>query len=135
MYYINNKKKGDLNMDKEVKTTMLKCGVFGGVVCGLSVVLAIVISNIKSYMFIDVLFLEGIILAVIGALSCVGASSTGLFFRTERSTNVQFTNTDNKGQTKYERDRDLIKKVLPLSMLKIALIIGGVLDCILTFVV
>jgi hypothetical protein len=122
-------------MNKEVKNSILKSVGFGVGVCIISIILAVIIRNIKKYTFIDVLFLEGIILIIIGALSCVGGSSTGVVFKPGNSTNAQFSITDNKGKSKYERDRNHIRKILPLSILKVSIIIGGILDCILTFVI
>ena len=98
----------------------------------LAIIAAIIIKNLKSYSLADIIFCEGILFILIGSLSCIGGSSRGLFFKENNTSNVQFTASDLKGNTKYERDNELIRKVLPLSIIKISLIIGGIINCIIS---
>ncbi|AQM58951.1 hypothetical protein [Clostridium baratii] len=119
-------------MKKENAKSIVKCILIGGVWSILAIIAAIIIKNLKSYSLADIIFCEGILFILIGALSCIGGSSRGLFFKENNTSNVQFTASDLKGNTKYERDNELIRKVLPLSIIKLSLIIGGIINCIIS---
>ncbi|MEG1001799.1 hypothetical protein [Clostridium sp.] len=122
-------------MNKSNLITLSKCILIGILFSMLAAFAAVIINNIKNYALVDVVFFEGIVLLVIGVLSCIGGSNRGLFFRENYTSNVQFTTTDLEGNTKYERDNKLIKNILPLSVIKLSLIISGIILIISTFII
>lgn len=122
-------------MNKENLIILFKCILFSIIIFILATILGKIINNLKNYPLPDILLLEGIVLTILGAFSCIGTGSTGLYFKTDRSSNTQFTITDHSGKTKYERDITSIRNILPLSMLNFSLIIGGILIFLTSYII
>ena len=122
-------------MNKSNVITLSKCILIGILFSILAAIAGVIISKVKVYTLVDVMFFEGIVLLVIGILSCIGGSNRGLFFRENYTSNAHFTTTDLEGNTKYERDNKLIKNILPLSIIKLSLIISGIILIISTFII
>ncbi|MBD7910331.1 hypothetical protein [Clostridium cibarium] len=114
--------------------TICKCFILSICICVLTIIIGMIINYIKKYAFVDILFMEGIILTIIGVFSCIGTGSTGLYFKANSNSNTQFTTTDTSGKTKYERDVSSIRNILPLSILKFSLILSGILTCTISFI-
>lgn len=122
-------------MNKETLTTLIKC-VFGGLLIFIfAIILSFIVNSIKSYLISDILLIEGIFLTVIGLFPCIGTGSTGFYFKSDKSSNTQFTITDHSGTTKYERDISSIRNILPMSILKFSIIIGGLLTFFLSYII
>lgn len=122
-------------MNKETLTTLLKC-VFGGILIFIfAIILSFIVNAIKGYFLSDILLIEGIFLTISGVFSCIGTGSTGFYFKSDKSSNTQFTITDNSGTTKYERDISSIRNILPMSILKFSIIIGGLLTLFISYMI
>ncbi len=95
------------------------------------------IVNFTSYSLKDVLFVEGIVLVALGALSSIGGNPKGLSLQALGQDNAQYVANANLEVTKMEKQmhHNNIKTNLRSSFNIISLIIGGAISIIINFII
>lgn len=98
--------------------------------------LGVLIKNNKGYELRDVIFLEGIIALIIGALSSIGGRSMGLAMNGLCQSNAQYQSTANIEITKRENEKFGFRKVsIDLSLTNFSLLISGFTLVLLNYIV
>lgn len=121
-------------MDNSIVKRLLKCGLFGLLWFIILVILALLIVNFKKYNFNDVLFVEGMILVVIGVLSSLGGNPMGLSLQSLGQMNSQYVANANLEVSKREKSRASLKTTLSISLSMAAFVIGGLISILASFI-
>jgi len=124
-------------MNKSQIKALTKCIVWGILWAIVFIFIGFLIVNFTSYTLKDILFIEGIILIVLGALSSIGGNPTGLSLQALGQDNAQYVANANLEVTKMEKQihHDNIKTNLRNSFNIISLIIGGAICIIINFII
>lgn len=123
-------------MDKDVLKTIGKCAVFGIGWAILLLVVAIVITNNKGYNFKDVLFVEGILIVIVGCLSAVGGNPMGLSLNGLGEESAQYIAYSNLEITKMEKEKTKnIKSYVSFGLSTVSFITGAVLVVMVSFLI
>ncbi|WP_195988365.1 hypothetical protein [Clostridium sp. D53t1_180928_C8] len=123
-------------MDKSILKPIWKCAIFGIVWAILLFGVALIITNFKDYTLKDVLFIEGIVLIMVGVLSSLGGNPMGLSMQGFGQNNAQYIANANLEVTKLEKDKTSnIKTTVSIGLSTVSLVIGGVLAIILNFII
>ena len=121
-------------MDNSIVKRLLKCGLFGLLWFIILVILALLIVNFKKYNFNDVLFIEGMILVVIGVLSSLGGNPMGLSLQSLGQMNSQYVAKANLEVSKREKSKTSLKTTLSISLSMAAFVIGGLISILASFI-
>lgn len=98
--------------------------------------LGVLIKNNKGYELRDVIFVEGLIALIIGALSSIGGRPMGLAMNSLGQSNAQYQSTANIEITKKENEKFGFRKVsIDLSLSNFSLLISGVILVILNYII
>lgn len=98
--------------------------------------LGVLIKNNKGYELRDVIFVEGIIALIIGALSSIGGRSMGLAMNALGQSNAQYQSTASIEITKREDEKFGFRKVsIDLSLSNFSLLISGFILVILNYII
>ena len=124
-------------MNKSQIKPLIKCIVWGILWAIVFILIGFVIVNFTSYSLKDVLFIEGIVLVALGALSSIGGNPTGLSLQALGQNNAQYVANANLEVTKMEKQRhhDNIKTNLRSSFNIVSLIIGGSICIVINFLI
>ena len=124
-------------MNKSQIKPLIKCIVWGILWAIVFILIGFVIVNFTSYSLKDVLFIEGIVLVALGALSSIGGNPTGLSLQALGQDNAQYAANANLEVTKMEKQRhhDNIKTNLRSSFNIVSLIIGGSICIVINFLI
>lgn len=123
-------------MDKSVLKTLGKCILFGLVWAILLFGIAVAITNYKGYNFKDVLFVEGMLMVIVGCLSAVGGNPMGLSMQGLGQVNAQYIANANLEITKMERDKTKnIKSYISFGLSTVSFITGAIFIVILAFII
>lgn len=100
------------------------------------IIVAIILFKTKGYLFKDVLFIEGIISAVIGIFTSMSGNSKGLSIQSMGRNDAQITGIDNLKITEMEGKtfKDYFKSVIFFTFNAVSLIICGVICIALNFI-
>ncbi len=131
--YTINKMEVSIMYNSIVKR-LLKCGLFGLLWFIILVILALLIVNFTKYNFNDVLFVEGMILVVIGVLSSLGGNPMGLSLQSLGQMNSQYVANANLEVSKREKSRASLKTTLSISLSMAAFVIGGLISILASFI-
>ncbi|WP_051623680.1 hypothetical protein [Clostridium hydrogeniformans] len=121
-------------MYNSIVKRLLKCGLFGLLWFIILVILALLIVNFTKYNFNDVLFVEGMILVVIGVLSSLGGNPMGLSLQSLGQMNSQYVANANLEVSKREKSRASLKTTLSISLSMAAFVIGGLISILASFI-
>ena len=114
---------------------LLKC-VFAGVIWFLVAIgTSFLTIRFTGYSFKDILFVGGILLIIIGALSSIGGNPMGLSLQSLGQVNSQYISNANLEVTKKEKSSYDFKTTLSFGVSMVALIIGGVLSIFLSLII
>ncbi|WP_238881470.1 hypothetical protein [Clostridium sp. YIM B02551] len=114
---------------------LLKCALAGIVWFIITIGIGLLIMKFTKYNFKDILFMEGILLIIIGVLSSIGGNSMGLSLQSLGQVNSQYASNVNLEVTRKEKNNYNIKTTISFGVSMIALIIGGALSIILNFII
>lgn len=90
-------------MNKSQIKALIKCIVWGILWAIVFILIGFVIVNFTSYSLKDVVFIEGIVLVALGALSLIGGNPTGLSLQALGQNNAQYVANANLEVTKMEK--------------------------------
>jgi predicted membrane protein len=123
-------------MDKVQIKSLIKCVIWGGIWPIILVLIGLLIVNFTTYNLKDVLFIEGIILVILGGLSLVGGNPLGLSLQAMGQNSAQYVANANLEVTKMEKEKNTnrIKSNLRTSINMVSLIIGGVICIVINFI-
>ena len=117
---------------KILRKVLLTSILFAAILFGLGVL----IKNNNGYELRDVIFVEGIIALIIGALSSIGGRSMGLAINGIGRSNAQYQSTANIEITKRENEKFGFGKVsIDLSLSNFSLLISGFILVILNYII
>lgn len=124
-------------MHHQYLIALIKCIVWVILWAIVFILIGFVIVNFTSYSLKYVLFIEGIVLVALGALSSIGGNPTGLSLQALVQDNAQYVANANLEVTKMEKQRhhDNIKTNLRSSFNIVSLIIGGAICIIINFII
>lgn len=122
-------------MNKNELKVFLKDFNFGALWFGILVILALIIKNVGNYSFADIIFFEGLILAVSGTLSSMSGDPLGLGIQSlgikhphdVTETNYEIT-AEEKGNLAL-----VLKKDLLFGTTTAPLVIGGLMAILFNF--
>lgn len=113
---------------------VIKCVFFGVIWSILIVIISVIITEFKEYIFNDVIFVQGMILIVVGLLSSMGGNPMGLSIEGIGSQSAQYITNANLEVTKYEKERLNIKTTITIGLSGASLVVGGLLSIIISFI-
>lgn len=124
-------------MDKSQIKSLIKCVVWGIFWSIILVIIGFVIENFTSYTLKDILFIEGIVVVLLGALSSIGGNPMGLSLQALGQNNAQYAANANLEVTRMEKEKrhNNFKSNLRSSLNTVSLIIGGVICIIINFII
>ncbi|MEW8995171.1 hypothetical protein [Clostridium sp.] len=123
-------------MDKSQIKSLIKCVVWGIIWSIILVLIGLGIVNFTTYNLKDVLFIEGIILVILGVSSFLGGNPTGLSLQGLGQTNAQYIANANLEVTRMEKEKTTtIKNNFKASINTVSLVMGGVICIIINFII
>jgi len=124
-------------MDKSQIKSLIKCVVWGIFWSIILIIIGFIIANFTYYTLKDVLFIEGIIIVLLGALSSIGGNPMGLSLQGLGQSNAQYAANANLEVTKMEKEKhhNNSKPNLRSSLNTVSLIISGVICIIINFII
>lgn len=124
-------------MDKSNLKHLFKYILWGIIWSIAFVIIALIIVDKTQYILKDVLFIEGIIVILLGALSLFGGNSMGLSLQALGQTNAQYVANANLEVTKKEKELNSrqIKDNFRSSVNTVSLIVGGTICIIINFII
>lgn len=115
---------------------LLKCLIRGIIIATICIIIGLLITNFSKFLLYNVLFIEGMILIVIGGISIVGGISAGNSLKTLGRDNTQYNTTLNyeivKKENEIKKSGLSSNKGIPYDM--ISAVIAG-LVCIVVVIV
>jgi len=124
-------------MKNEKVKLFLKCVLFGIVWGVISFGVSLLINKFMEYNLKDILFVEGIILIMIGIFSSIGGEPMGLSLQSLGNSNSQYVFNANLKIEELEKKinkRDSRKVTISASLSGFSLIIGGVICIIINYI-
>ncbi len=123
-------------MDKSQIKSLIKCVVWGIIWSIILVLIGLGIVHFTSHNLKDVLFIEGIILVILGISSFLGGNPMGLSLQGLCQANAQYIANANLEVTKMEKEKtSTIKNNFKASINTISLVMGGVICIIINFII
>jgi len=100
------------------------------------VLIGLGIVHFTSHNLKDILFIEGIILVILGVSSFLGGNPTGLSLQGLGQTNAQYIANANLEVTKMEKEKtNTIKNNFKTNISTVSLVIGGIICIIINFII
>ncbi len=128
--------KGEIVMDKSRGKFITKCAAMAIIYAIVLAVIGFIVVNFISYDFKDVLFIESIIVIIVGALSLNSGKSMGLSLQGLGQSNAQYISNANLEITKMENEKKKPRSETnwnsTLNM--ISLIVAGIICIIIAFI-
>ncbi|ATD55508.1 hypothetical protein [Clostridium chauvoei] len=124
-------------MDKDQIKTLLKCAMFGIIWIAITATIAILMMNLTRYNFKDVMFIEGIVLVILGLFASVSGNPMGLCIQALGNSNSQYVANANMQITKLDTEKAHrnAKTTIRMGISTVALIIGGILSMVISFII
>ncbi len=123
-------------MDKYQIRSLIKCAVWGIIWSIILVLIGLGIVHFTSHNLKDILFIEGIILVILGVSSFLGGNPTGLSLQGLGQTNAQYIANANLEVTKMEKEKtNTIKNNFKTNISTVSLVIGGIICIIINFII
>ncbi|WP_346936430.1 hypothetical protein [Clostridium sp.] len=123
-------------MDKSQIKSLIKCVVWGIIWSIILVLIGLGIVNFTTHNLKDVLFVEGIILVILGVSSFLGGNPTGLSLQGFGQTNAQYIANANLEVTRMEKEKTTtIKNNFKTSINTVSLVMGGIICIIINFII
>lgn len=123
-------------MDKYQISSLIKCVVWGIIWSIILVLIGLGIVHFTTYNLKDVLFIEGIILVILGVSSFLGGNPMGLSLQGLCQADAQYIANANLEVTRMEKEKtSTIKKNFKASINTISLVMGGVICIIINFII
>lgn len=123
-------------MDKSQIKSLIKCVVWGIIWSIILVLIGLGIVNFTTHNLKDVLFVEGIILVILGVSSFLGGNPTGLSLQGLGQTNAQYIANANLEVTRMEKEKTTtIKNNFKTSINTVSLVMGGIICIIINFII
>lgn len=119
-------------MSKNQMKLLLKVFIGGSIWCVIAIIIGIEIRNKFDYNLNDVIFVEGILLIIIGLLSSIGGNPSGLSFQELGNLNAQYASNFNLEITRKEREKvkNTLKTTISIGCSTMTLVIGGIFSII-----
>ena len=122
-------------MDKNQIKTLLKCIIWGLIWASVLFVIALAITKYLDYNFNDVLFIEGILLIILGVLSSVGGNPMGLSLQSLGQNNAQYVSNSNLEISKMEKSKNNLKTTISTTLSMVSFIVGGGIVILISFII
>lgn len=123
-------------MGKSQISSLIKCVVWGIIWSIILVLIGLGIVHFTTYNLKDILFIEGIILVILGVSSFLGGNPTGLSLQGLGQTNAQYIANANLEVTKMEKEKtNTIKNNFKTNISTVSLVIGGIICIIINFII
>lgn len=123
-------------MGKSQISSLIKCFIWGIIWSIILVLIGLGIVRFTTYNLKDILFIEGIILVILGVSSFLGGNPTGLSLQGLGQTNAQYIANANLEVTRMEKEKtNTIKNNFKASISTVSLVIGGVICIIINFII
>lgn len=121
-------------MDKDQIKTLLRCIVFGFIWIAITAGVGMLIVDLAGYNFKDVMFIEGIVLVILGLFASVSGNPMGLCIQALGNSNSQYVANTNLQIAKVDLERKTnIKTTIKMSISTVALVMGGILSILVSF--
>ncbi len=123
-------------MGKSQISSLIKCFIWGIIWSIILVLIGLGIVRFTTYNLKDILFIEGIILVILGVSSFLGGNPTGLSLQGLGQTNAQYIANANLEVTRMEKEKtNTIKNNFKTSISTVSLVIGGIICIIINFII
>lgn len=122
-------------MGKSQISSLIKCFIWGIIWSIILVLIGLGIVRFTTYNLKDILFIEGIILVILGVSSFLGGNPTGLSLQGLGQTNAQYIANANLEVTRMEKEKTNTIKNFKASISTVSLVIGGVICIIINFII
>lgn len=123
-------------MGKSQISSLIKCFIWGIIWSIILVLIGLGIVRFTTYNLKDILFIESIILVILGVSSFLGGNPTGLSLQGLGQTNAQYIANANLEVTRMEKEKtNTIKNNFKTSISTVSLVIGGIICIIINFII
>lgn len=124
-------------MNKDNVKTVFDYSVLGVCWFGISIMVGIFITLFTRYNFMDILFVEGMLLIMVGVSFEVGSERTWLSLQPLGSPDAQYISNMNLEIAKIaaEEKNDIRRILLSRGLSSISLIIGGIFALAINFII
>ncbi|CDG02215.1 Putative uncharacterized protein [Clostridium chauvoei JF4335] len=111
--------------------------MFGIIWIAITATIAILMMNLTRYNFKDVMFIEGIVLVILGLFASVSGNPMGLCIQALGNSNSQYVANANMQITKLDTEKAHrnAKTTIRMGISTVALIIGGILSMVISFII
>lgn len=113
---------------------LLKYTFWGVVWAVVFIILGFIIEKLSTFSLKDIFFVEGILLVILGAASCIGGNPLGLSIQALGQTNAQYAAYANLEVTKMEKEK-LSKFNFRTAFNLISLVLAGVICIVINFII
>lgn len=121
-------------MDFKVIT---RCIIWGVVWAIIFIILGFIIVKFSDFNLKDVLFIEGIVLVILGASSCIGGNPLGLSIQAMAQSNAQYAANANLEITRMEKEKNNRTSNLSLrsAFNLVSLVFAGIICIIINYLI
>ncbi|WP_066869908.1 hypothetical protein [Clostridium mediterraneense] len=110
-----------------------KCILFGVLWSIILVLVGIVIVRFNDFSLKDVLFIEGVAVAISGAFSFINGNPSGISLSSIGQDNAQYVATANLETSKIEKQKNNMKTDFKISLSGSSLFLGGIICIIISY--
>ena len=110
-----------------------KCILFGVIWSIILVLIGIVIVKFNNFSLKDVLFIEGVAVAISGAFSFISGNPSGISLSSLGQDNAQYIATANLETSKIEKQKNNMKTDFKISLSGLSLFLGGIICIIISY--
>ena len=121
-------------MDNIIKK-ISKCIILSVIISIIFILIGFIIVKYKNYNLKDVLFIEGILLVVLGFISSIGGNPMGASIQSIGQSNAQYRSNINLEISRIEKERtkDTLKNIISIGLSTVSLVISGAICVIIAF--
>lgn len=113
---------------------LIKYTLWGVIWAVAFIILGFIIKKFSTFSLKDILFVEGILLVIFGAASCIGGNPLGLSIQALGQPNAQYAAYANLEVTRMEREK-LSKFNFKTAFNLISLVLAGLICIIINFII
>jgi len=124
-------------MNKRENKPLVKYIFFEILLSVILLLIGLVIMYFTNYNFKDVLFVEGMVVIILGIFSGISGNSTGLSLQGMGQNNAQYVSNANLETLKMEKEKtkNNLNPNISIGLNMVSLIIGGAICIIIEFII
>lgn len=118
------------------KLTLFCFCIIGGVIWSIILVLlGLFLSKFVETTLKDILFMEGVLVIIIGLFSSIGGNPMGLSLQALGQSNAQYVGNANLEISRMEKEKSIVKDSIKIGVSTISLILGGIGCIVINYII